>query len=118
MQNFLRYFWRTFNWVFARVMFWNWSRRLQIQFVTIVGGALALFLAIFGDKGLLELYRLKHEKAKIEKVVLAMQFQYPEYQAQIFGLKNRNAFIESSARQRLGMIAPNERVLEITKIKP
>ena len=72
-----------------------------------------LFIIIFSKNGALDLYELKadHNRmvAEIERINRAAVALYRE----IDRLQNDLGYIESVARQELGMIKPQERILKL-----
>ena len=86
------------------------AQRIFLLFVTWL--LFNLFLVIiFSDKGFVELIKLKNEKKSlIEQNTAHVQKNFASYY-EIDRLKNDPGFIESVARQKLGMIGKDEVIL-------
>ena len=87
--------------------------RQNILIALAVAAVIAVFLMIvFGDNGLLDLRTLKdkHDQLEIRSAKLAEE--NAQLHRQIDRLKNDPAYIESIARQELGMIAPDEVIIK------
>ncbi len=71
-----------------------------------------LLLIVFGDKGLADLNMLKKGKQGLVEKNLALRRENLSLYRSIKRLKNDPAFIESVARQELGVIGENEIILK------
>ena len=82
------------------------NRRYLFVFVIFVL-AVSVF-AVFGDKGLLDAYRLKSEFTQINDYNTTLQGVNAELTEEISLLKNDNRYIAFIARKELGMIGRDE----------
>ncbi len=64
--------------------------------------------AIFGEKGLVDVYRLRKERAGLEEYNRRLEEENRELEKKIHLLKTDRRYIEYMARKELGMIGKNE----------
>ena len=83
----------------------------------IVAAVMAALLvtAVFGDKGVLELWRLRSEVAALHRDVQALEAESERLSRAITDLRDNPAVIERIAREVLGLVRPGERVLRFPK---
>jgi cell division protein FtsB len=82
--------------------------------VIVVGMIVLLFVAVFGDKGAADLSRLRQEKVLLMQKNDRLEAENRDLLRQIDRLKNEDlGFIESIARQELGMVKDNEVILKL-----
>ena len=86
------------------------KRRIFIALLLII----ALF-AVLGDKGLIDLYRVRGELDGIQTYNKALEKENREIEKEIALLKGDRRYIEHIAKKELGMIMKNE---VIYKIRP
>jgi len=86
------------------------KRRIFIALLLII----ALF-AVLGDKGLIDLYRVRGELDGIQTYNRALEKENREIEKEIALLKGDRRYIEHIAKKELGMIRKNE---VIYKIRP
>lgn len=86
------------------------GRRKLIIFLAFLGVAL---YAVFGDKGLLDVYALKRERDGIVAFNRTMEAENRQMEARIERLKTDERYIGYIARTELGMIGPNEVIYRI-----
>ena len=85
----------------------------------IVRGALSLigvFMAltfIFGDHGLLQLYKLKKEKNKIQNHITNFREEKEKLVSEKHRLENDIDYIEKLAREKYRMAKPGEKVFKV-----
>jgi cell division protein FtsB len=71
-------------------------------------------VAVFGDKGAADLSRLRQEKVLLMQKNDRLEAENRDLLRQIDRLKNEDlGFIESIARQELGMVKDNEVILKL-----
>lgn len=87
----------------------GWKKKAIL--LTAIAGIAAF--AVFGDKGLLEVYRLKKERDGILAQNSALKRENTELGEKIRLLKTDNRYIAHIARQELGMIGKNEVVYRL-----
>ena len=85
----------------------------------LVRGALSLigiFMAltfIFGDHGLLQLYKLKKEKNKIQDHISNLREEKEKLVSEKHRLENDIGYIEKLAREKYRMAKPGEKVFKV-----
>lgn len=88
-------------------------RRILIPILLIV--SVMIFFAVFGDKGLLQVYRLKRELKEIERVNRELQQENERLRAEINNLRTNKKYIEELARRELGLVKKGEIVYQFDK---
>jgi len=83
--------------------------------LAIVGMFVLLLIAVFGDKGAADLGQLKREKTLLMKQNAQLERENIELYREIDRLENDLDYIESVARQELGMVRENEIILKVRK---
>lgn len=86
------------------------KRRLPIWFVILI--VVMLGMTIFGDRGILHIWRANQQKAALEQQVLALEKVNAELRLEIDSLNNDLQTIESLARRELGMVRDDEQVYQ------
>lgn len=84
--------------------------RLQKKMYLIPAGCVAfiLFFTVFGDKGLLRIYELMHDKARIQARLNETRKENEKLKQEIIALSNDHRYLESIARKDLGLFHRNE----------
>ena len=79
----------------------------------IAAGALALVLlaALFGHKGLVQLWRLRGELESLHRDVQILEAENERLSRAIAELRDNPSVLERIAREELGLVRPGERVL-------
>jgi len=67
-----------------------------------------LFFTVFGDKGLLRIFELKQDRAKIENRLVEIRNENNILKREIVALKTDRRYIESIARKDFGLVRANE----------
>ncbi len=70
-------------------------------------------LAVFGDRGLIDLYRLARERDGIVNYITVLDEKNTEIEKRIKLLKTDERYIELIAKKELGMIGRNEVIYKI-----
>ena len=83
--------------------------------LAIIGMFVLLLIAVFGDKGAADLVHLKQKKTMLMKQNAQLERQNIEFYREIDRLENDLEYIESVARQELGMVRENEIILKVQK---
>ena len=78
-------------------------------------GLLMVLTFIFGDHGLLQLYKLKKEKNKIQNHISNIRKEKEELVAEKHRLENDIEYIEKLAREKYRMAKPGEKVFKVIK---
>jgi len=71
-----------------------------------------LGFATFTDQGLLGLYRLKQDKARLEARLTQLKAENERLRAEIERLKTDPAYLEKVAREELGLVHQDELVFQ------
>jgi cell division protein FtsB len=71
-----------------------------------------IFFTVFGDKGLLQVYRLRRELREIERVNMELQQENERLKAEINNLRTNKKYIEELARRELGLVKKGEIVYQ------
>lgn len=80
--------------------------------VATVAVIVTAFAILFGDNGLADLRMLKNNHVRLQQRNAQLAWENMQLRRQVDRLKNDPAYIESIARQELGMIAPDEIVIK------
>ncbi len=71
--------------------------------------------AIAGPYGYLDYSEIKAERIRLEARIAELEQENRRLQLQIDRLRNDSAYLERIARERLGMVKPNERVVVVPR---
>ena len=85
----------------------------------IPGGCIAfiLFFTVFGDKGLLRIFELKQDKARIESRLTECKGENDKIKQEIVALKSDSRYLESIARKDFGLVRSNEVIYQFPQEK-
>ena len=72
-----------------------------------------LILFIFGDHGLLQLYKLKLERAKVQSQIVQLRKERERVMVEKNRLENDIQYLEKLARERYRMVKPGEKVYKV-----
>jgi cell division protein FtsB len=67
-----------------------------------------LFFTVFGDKGLLRIYELRHDKGRINTRLADAKVENEKLKLEIVALKTDKRYLESIARKDFGLVRTNE----------
>lgn len=70
--------------------------------------AFILFFTVFGERGLLRIYEMKQEKARIETRVADLRLENQQLRLSLEALRSDRHQLERIARKELGLVKPNE----------
>ena len=87
-------------------------RQTLLIAVATVAVVVTAFMIMFGDNGFADLRLLKNQHAHLQERNAQLAWENMQLRRQIDRLKNDPAYIESIARQELGMIGPDEIVIK------
>ena len=76
-------------------------------------GVLMVLVFIFGDHGLLQLYKLKKEKNKIQEHISNFREEKEKLVSEKHRLENDIDYIEKLAREKYRMAKPGEKVFKV-----
>lgn len=80
----------------------------RMYFIPLGCIAFILFFTVFGDKGLLRIFELRQDKAKIEAHLNESRNENDKLKREIVALKTDHRYIESIARKDFGLVRSNE----------
>tara|TARA_Y100000588_G_C14123112_1_gene868159 strand:+ start:767 stop:1129 length:363 start_codon:yes stop_codon:yes gene_type:complete len=92
------------------------STNLQKNFVRgvlLLIGFILLIVFIFGDHGIFQLYKLKKERAEIQKQISFLRKEREQLKSEKSRLENDLDYIEKLARERFRMAKPGEKVFKV-----
>ena len=88
------------------------SRQNILIAIAAAAAVVMFFMIVFGDNGLVDLRHLKNDHAALQMRNEQLARENLQLHRQIDRLKHDPAYIESIARQELGMIAPDEVIIK------
>lgn len=80
--------------------------------------ALALGSLVFGDHGYLEFQKLHAQHRDLEEYAFELQQNNDELRRRVELLRSDTRFLEQIARERLGLVRPNEVVYVVDDVSP
>ena len=72
-----------------------------------------LIIFIFGDHGLLQLYKLKRNRAKVQAQIAQLRKERERVMVEKNRLENDIQYLEKLARERYRMVKPGEKVYKV-----
>ena len=72
-----------------------------------------LIIFIFGDHGLLQLYKLKRDRAKVQAQITQLRKERERVMVEKNRLENDIQYLEKLARERYRMVKPGEKVYKV-----
>ncbi len=87
-------------------------RQKLILSLAVIGLFHFLLIIVFGDNGLVELSRKRHQRDQLVKINQSLTEENYRLVESIERLKEDPAYIESIARRELKMIAPDEMIFK------
>lgn len=79
--------------------------------------AFILFFTVFGDKGLLRIYELRHDKSRINARLNDARTENEKLKLEIVALKSDRRYLESIARKDFGLVRSNEVIYQFPQEK-
>lgn len=79
--------------------------------------AFILFFTVFGDKGLLRIYELRHDKSRIDTRLTDAKIENEKLKLEIVALKTDRRYLESIARKDFGLVRSNEVIYQFPQEK-
>ncbi len=86
------------------------NRRILIPILLLI--SVMIFFAFFGNKGLLQVYRLRKELKEIERTNMELQRESERLRTEIENLRTNKKYIEELARRELGLVKKGEVVYQ------
>lgn len=86
------------------------KRPFQKRMYLILAGCIAviLFFTVFGDRGLLRIFELREDMAKIQARLNDTRAENEKLKREIVALKSDQRYVESVARKDFGLVRSNE----------
>jgi cell division protein FtsL len=88
----------------------GYNKRVLITVLMLV--LVMIFFTFFGEKGLLQVYRLRRELKEIERVNMELRQENERLRAEIGNLRTNKKYIEELARRELGLVKKGEIVYQ------
>jgi cell division protein FtsB len=79
--------------------------------------AFILFFTVFGDKGLLRIYELRHDKSRIDTRLVDAKVENEKIKLEIIALKSDRRYLERIARKDFGLVRSNEVIYQFPQEK-
>jgi len=68
---------------------------------------------IFGDHGLLKLYKIKNERQLIQKKIAILREEREKLKTEKIKIENDLSYIEKIAREKYKMVKPGEKIFKV-----
>lgn len=88
----------------------GYNKRVLVTVLMLV--SVMIFFTFFGEKGLLQVYRLRRELKDIERVNMELRQENERLRAEIGNLRTNKKYIEELARRELGLVKKGEIVYQ------
>ena len=72
-----------------------------------------IIVFIFGDHGLLKLYKIKSERQMIQKKIAALREEREKLKTEKIKIENDLSYIEKIAREKYKMVKPGEKIFKV-----
>ena len=89
------------------------TQRQFVRGVLFLIGVTLLIIFIFGDHGLLQLYKLERERAKVQAQIAQLRKERERVMVEKNRLENDIQYLEKLARERYRMVKPGEKVYKV-----
>lgn len=89
-----------------------------VQGLAIFGIVIVVILSLIGDKGLLQYYSLKKQEIQLENDIEKLTSEKQDWISKINSLKTNLTYIETIAREEMGMVRSDEVLILLKKQKP
>ena len=93
------------------------TQKQFIRGVILLLGITLLIIFVFGDHGLLQLYKMKRERATVQAHIVQLRKEREKVTAEKNRLENDLQYIEKLARERYRMVKPGEKVYKVISKK-
>jgi cell division protein FtsB len=88
----------------------GYKKRILVPILLLI--SVMVFFTFFGDKGLLQVYRLRRELKEIERTNTELRQENEKLRAEIDNLRTNKKYIEELARRELGLVKKGEIVYQ------
>jgi len=89
------------------------NKRVLVTVLLLV--SVMIFFTFFGQKGLLQVYRLRKELKEIERVNVELRQENDRLKTEIGNLRTNKKYIEELARRELGLVKKGEIVYQFSQ---
>jgi len=72
-----------------------------------------IIIFIFGDHGLLKLYKIKNERQAIQKEIASLREEREKLKSEKIKTENDLNYIEKIAREKYKMVKPGEKIFKV-----
>ena len=72
-----------------------------------------IIVFIFGDHGLLKLYKIKNERQKIQNKIASLRLEREKLKDEKIKIENDLDYIEKIAREKYKMVRPGEKIFKV-----
>ena len=72
-----------------------------------------IIIFIFGDHGLLKLYKIKSERQLVQKKIAALREEREKLKTEKIKIENDLSYIEKIAREKYKMVKPGEKIFKV-----
>tara|TARA_Y100000768_G_scaffold69403_1_gene48759 strand:- start:792 stop:1130 length:339 start_codon:yes stop_codon:yes gene_type:complete len=72
-----------------------------------------IIVFIFGDHGLLKLYKIKNERQVIQKRIASLREEREKLKGEKIKIENDLSYIEKIAREKYKMVKPGEKIFKV-----
>ncbi len=88
----------------------GYNKRVLVTVLLLV--SVMTFFTFFGEKGLVQVYRLRGELKEIERANMELRQENEGLRAEIGNLRTNKKYIEELARRELGLVKKGEIVYQ------
>lgn len=89
------------------------SDRKIIQWLIIFCSLTVIVFSLIGDKGVIQLIALKQQEAELKSEIEELKQERKEWLYRIQSIKQNRSYVETIAREQLGMVRDDEVVYQI-----
>jgi len=93
------------------------NKEIIVIYSGVVLLVILLIFVILGENGLVKYYRLNREKQNLADQIAEVQFVNRSLSRKINRLKTDNVYIETLARQELGLVDNDEIIIKLPGVK-
>ena len=72
-----------------------------------------IIIFVFGDHGLLKLYKIKSERQMIQEKIVALREEREKLKTEKIKIENDLSYIEKIAREKYKMVKPGEKIFKV-----
>ena len=72
-----------------------------------------IIVCIFGEQGLLKLYKIKNERQLIQKKIASLREEREKLKTEKIKIENDLSYIEKIAREKYKMVKPGEKIFKV-----